>query len=133
MEQDNKYYTPEVEELHVGYECEYDNLNKQESEWKPLTIGLCSIGDIENAAIRVRTPYLTREDIESLGWVLMENTRTPIWKMGTEYHLSYTDYQKPTMMTIDNNQDYDDLHTYYEGEIKSKNELVTLMRWLQIK
>ena len=36
MEQQNKYYTPTIEELHIGYECEYLNINGDEDVWEKI-------------------------------------------------------------------------------------------------
>ena len=64
----SKYYTPELEEFHVGFEYEYLYKN---SAWVKHTINtkadlvLC-IEEVEEDLIR--TKYLDREDIESLGW-----------------------------------------------------------------
>ena len=71
---ENKYHTPELEDLFIGYEIEryiagsgdsYDNiiLNKIELEWCLNCYNTnCQKGWL-------RTPYLTKEQIESEGWV----------------------------------------------------------------
>lgn len=65
---DNKYYTPEIEEFHIGFEYEYFYKN---SSWVKHTLKtkadltLC-IEETEEDLIRVK--YLDKEDIESLGF-----------------------------------------------------------------
>jgi hypothetical protein len=66
---ENKYYTPEIEEFHVGFE--YEMLQK--SEWIKDTY-LCNsklgvtFDDMPELAKLSRVKYLDREDIESLGF-----------------------------------------------------------------
>ena len=74
---ENKYYTPELEDLFIGYEIKryiagsgdsYENiiLNKIELEWCLNCYNTnCQKGWL-------RTPYLTKEQIESEGWVYIK-------------------------------------------------------------
>jgi len=81
MEQQNKYYTPDISELHVGYECEHttckgafdisleDDIVKDKLTVDDLRryLRFCNIhGDSVKDYIRTR--YLDQSDIESLGW-----------------------------------------------------------------
>jgi hypothetical protein len=82
MEQQNKYFTPDISELHVGYEYytewkdgtlrkiiidEYIDRNGDgdlpQAFWG-LSNGICGGSSVHP----VMTKYLDREDIESLGW-----------------------------------------------------------------
>ena len=77
----NKYYTPEIEEFHVGFEYEifedFDYL--PEKSWHPQVYGKngCSIeemdyvGGLDMGKFRVK--HLDREDIESLGFELTDD------------------------------------------------------------
>lgn len=74
------YYTPSIEDIHVGYECEIYNAN---SEWFPITITLGHIfndllfytRDISKELTNLfRTPYLTKEQIEEEGWLYKNNS-----------------------------------------------------------
>lgn len=69
--QDQQYYTPAIEDLFIGYECEYkelygDNFKKTtiKDPWDlhMLTDGRVSIDGV------IRTPFLTSELIEADGW-----------------------------------------------------------------
>ncbi len=77
---DKKYYTPAIEEFHVGFEFEYDNGKEyttheiEEHQLSTPNIGeACEseitdiIRDLRKGLIRVK--YLDQQDIESLGWV----------------------------------------------------------------
>lgn len=70
----NKYYTPSIEDIRIGYECEILN---GYGNWHTINITLGHIfndllfhtRDISKELSGIfRTPYLTKEDIESEGW-----------------------------------------------------------------
>ena len=70
---ENKYFTPDIEDIRVGYE--YESLQKQEDgseKWVPQKIvrRYDLEGDWEGWLHYgiVRTPYLTKEQIEGEGW-----------------------------------------------------------------
>lgn len=70
---ENKYFIPDIEELHIGYECEYyvhDFLNG--FIWEVNTIDVDTMARICKTYKRFRTmirvPYLTKEQIEAEGW-----------------------------------------------------------------
>jgi hypothetical protein len=85
--EENKYYTPEIEELHIGFEYEILDLasteygkspekaiwNKEELKTSDLYSSYKQDSYIETLASylkseNLRVKYLDREDIESLGW-----------------------------------------------------------------
>jgi hypothetical protein len=74
----NKYFTPDIENIHIGYECE-----SLGTEWHPITISLLSFvepswliqKDEKPKTIldhltdkKLRVPYLTKEQIEAEKW-----------------------------------------------------------------
>lgn len=84
---ENKYYTPEIEEFHDGFEYEFksgffDGTVKtkeqfDESEWKTDTFEGHDFAylyralngrNAESGLCGIRVKYLDREDIEGLGW-----------------------------------------------------------------
>jgi hypothetical protein len=84
---ENKYYTPEIEEFHVGFE--YERRMKEDNDDfmqydGPAWIGCtypndCALGNastklglkyLEKDIDRCRVKYLDREDIESLGFIM---------------------------------------------------------------
>lgn len=78
MEQ--KYFTPDIADIRVWYECEWKRYSSD--DWNKTTITeddyvmygqdpKCEISEIASSFKKgnVRTPYLTREQIESEGWV----------------------------------------------------------------
>jgi hypothetical protein len=151
MEQQNKYFTPDISELHVGYEYytewkdgtlrkiiidEYIDRNGDgdlpQAFWG-LSNGICGGSSVHP----VMTKYLDREDIESLGWVFTEKSVD-----ATFYTLNTGDKQKDTIENrwrlrtekgtrIWITQGYD--WRRFLGECKSVNELRMLMKMLKIQ
>lgn len=113
MNEDNKYYTPTIEEFHVGFEYEYKSEDGSYStfadskgEWKKKIFNneaeydyeeLTEFQSIESALQDeykrygdVRVKHLDKEDIESLEWkqLKMKSATAPDI---TFYRLPYTD------------------------------------------
>jgi hypothetical protein len=67
---ESKYYTPEIEEFHVGFEYEILNDPRTDNGWDKEVVdenSTLKYFNGEHADYRVK--YLDREDIESLGWL----------------------------------------------------------------
>lgn len=79
---ENKYFTPDIEDIYIGYECE-----SLGTEWHPITISLLSFvepfwliqKDEKPKTIldhltdkKLRVSYLTKEQIEAEGWELIQ-------------------------------------------------------------
>jgi hypothetical protein len=71
---ENKYYTPEIEEFHVGFEYEAKPKGSIHIDYMPfIWRGNNSlISEFTSATLRVK--YLDREDIESLGWEFVDSS-----------------------------------------------------------
>ena len=117
----NKYYTPKIEEFHVGFEYESLVLNK----WRK--------GDnqfpryyLPNEARNYRVKYLDREDIESFGFFTEDNGECYNKLEGFTIFGLYP-WEKPNeyKITIENN-------TVFLGIIKNKSELKKLLKQLDI-
>ena len=66
---ENKYFTPAIEDIHAGYECELLLYAKWEPNTvKPYTALKSVVKCIKDKVIRVS--YLTKEQIEAEGWFL---------------------------------------------------------------
>ena len=152
MEQQNKYYTPDAADIYPGYEYEFNgNKVNYESvgEWFKNIAGTepeeCSIldqwglqdGKPSNWYIQqewVRTKYLDREDIESLGWKNVEILEEMGYigckadrKRGL-YPETLTIISWPTYTKIKSNLG----GILFNGKIKSKNELRKIMQLVGI-
>lgn len=78
---ENKYYTPNIEDVRIGYECEHtthmsafelNDTNRiiKDKLYLPDVVSYLSwvMEDGEELSKFVRTPYLTKEQIEAEGW-----------------------------------------------------------------
>jgi len=76
--ENNKYYTPKIEELYKGFKCElcfYKEFGQKEPVWIEAEIPTQTYANENNYNFdyilekgNIRVKYLDREDIESLGW-----------------------------------------------------------------
>lgn len=140
---ENKYYTPEISEFHVGFEYERLWLHVEPPMWGKETFYLndshiklmqYSLGDIEPLA---RVKYLDQSDIESLGWKLysQELTNRSNW-------CCFRNTQLELYVQLDNNyfprllnfKSRGGDHTgNFKIKIKNKSELIKLQQQLNIK
>jgi len=161
---ENKYYTPSIEEFHVGFECEtFDQdkaLEQFDKKWehkmfyginatfkedpcfKPHIIDGNDIWRYwENTHLipmYFRVKYLTKEDIESLGFIKDTNVdeifRYYMFsesKNGGELNLELFYYYDKNRLKITNwsgSYNWD----LFDGIIKNKSELKTLLKQLGI-
>ena len=126
---ENKYYTPTLEEFHVGFEFEMDDTW---GGWKKLTlteellkhpmVGLGSGNERAPYYHKTRVKHLDKEDIASLGWVKYGNNF--IIKGEDCYTLyPYKDGGYGIMKVT---------WSLFQGNIKNKSELKKLMNQLGI-
>jgi hypothetical protein len=144
---ENKYYTPTIEEFHVGFEFEMYNGN---SVWSKF---ICEINydNDGNKLIRIpdssethRVKYLDKEDIESLRFEYSANyADSPELGFLKETHvisvkpfIQYLLYYNPETLQLrierivncgTGKEDY-----LFNGKIKNKSELVKLLKQLGI-
>lgn len=159
-EMESKYYTPSIEEFHVGFEYEvfqkgqpynadYPLQEVTEPIWETYKIPDPFVGyrvDKLLESCEVRVKYLDREDIESLGF---ENTDEGVadatyvmkidnWRQvnihcnqGEDSDRLHLELRKDNNVHIHNGGSYEQ----YDGlmlKIKNKSELVTLLKQLGI-
>jgi hypothetical protein len=143
---DNKYYTPDITDLFVGYECEVYNSDiplheitkdNRPMSWKKIIWTESDFDeacfDREWAKTNIRTLFLTKEAIEAEGWEYEDMYRdggTTIYKKG-EYVIDFYGTNKMRQeynITIWNNRKY----VLYNGPCPSINEFRKLMKWLGI-
>ncbi len=135
------YYTPEVEDMYLGYKYEqchndYEDIWTKEivtRDWSPQDAEI----SIDHGGL-IRTKYLDREDIESLGWILVAeelkqyshwcNFESKDWELSVQLNDKYF----PRHLNLSGRK-----HCSWKGNIKidckSINELKILMKWLDIK
>ncbi len=140
MTDNNKYYVPDIEDLHIGYEFE---LICHNGDWKSgifpnLLKENKDLDEFKNddlmklAHAIIRTKYLDKEDIESLEWKCTDDTM--ILKslffakisIFIQYQMKYN-LETRNMSIINENA-----RELYTGECKSINELKYIMKLLGI-
>lgn len=140
----DKYYTPTVEEFHVGFEYEettHSSLYEDEglNNWVKNTLKhLWQLGNI-GLHETVRVKYLDREDIESLGWKITKNYTG---ELEAQFLISETLFYDLTLdyegnLLIEKFISTETIGSYnsfiiFEGSIKNKSELKWLMKRLKI-
>lgn len=135
-EMNDKYFIPEIEDLYIGYECTIEtnlglkfgvfpellNLNKQLDEFGNDNF-------MKAAHAILKTPYLTKEQIEKEGWKLEDfDDDGVVWFEKNNYELIYFDTYKTTNRIVVKYFG----GVVFEGKIKCVNELKTLMKFLEI-
>jgi hypothetical protein len=130
------YYTPEIEEFHVGFE--YEVMIPEKSIWSKEVFFLndshidlvkwVNIQD-EFTIHKIRVKYLDTEDIESLGWVDGETMGLSgylfNWRNEDEKFQMYEDRE---FTQIYNWED----QIIFQGTIKNKSQLKFIMTCLGI-
>ncbi len=140
----SKYYIPELEDLHIGYQCQWSVLENGDFSISDDTrtniessnelLQICELG------LNIRTKYLNKEDIESKGWEYI-NKSIDIWfkKEGRFEIGNWTSYKIVLHYGLEDHRLYIDAidqgteHSLFEGECKSINELRKIMKYLKIE
>lgn len=78
---ENKYFTPDIEDIRVGYKCQVLWCCKEPRPWNNIKVTKEDylnttslpieeiISRLQYDVVEIRTPYLTKEQIEAEGWV----------------------------------------------------------------
>ena len=143
------YYTPKIEDLHVGYEFEtyiprWTAEGKNESKWvKKVFSEPLMYGDTLSSHIKsnfIRTPYLTKEQIEAEGWIysqddflvnILKRVPTHYWFVKNGY--GCTLYPDKNSITIEDNRTHMMIQPIlYNGLCPSINEFRVICKLLGI-
>lgn len=149
---ESAYFTPEIEEIHIGYECEINSkFESRGFEWTKLSL----IGNSIKAIIedpekikRIRVPYLTKEQIDAEGWKYHQTIPDSIFsKSYVEYYkdiewfkvvisISETSHYLTIEKVFQNVQAGNGLqefrNTMYNGECKDINTFRKICKLLRI-
>lgn len=144
MNNKEKYYKPSIEEFNIGFEYEkeeyqYYDLNICNTYWEKE---IFDIDDrLENTLEdllfnKIRVKYLDREDIESLGWKQLFDSREhgeykKELKNNRRCHIRVN--EKFIWIGLGTNGlDFERYDTVFKGTIKNKSELKVLLKQLGI-
>ncbi len=145
---ENKYYTPEIEEFHVGLEYEVKVYKKDEwikCKWTELNVMSAEFNldfgqayDLPKVTVpdTIRVKYLDREDIESLGFkhtneINQEFEDSEDYVMG-DWELSTWNEPKRQAVSIEKKSKFGKNTVHFAGIIKNKSELKRLLKQLGI-
>jgi hypothetical protein len=141
MQKDSKYFVPNIEDIRIGYECEiWWNYNMlPENKWCPIKIGDADTQNFEMFDFiyrirdnHIRTPYLTKEQIEAEGWIFVEHDNSP-FNSGyrKENHRIQTVNNGSGGMYI-SRRDENGINVIFEGVCPSINEFRFICKLLNI-
>jgi hypothetical protein len=129
----NKYYTPEIEEFHVGFEVTYNHFNKRIIH--VIKEDELNYGDYQGVTdfyeIIKNEPlvkYIDKEDIESLGFK-KSMTHNDWYDYKNERYWLYKENEKDWRWIISDEES----EVSFAGSIKNKSELKKLLKQLNIK
>ena len=147
MENNKEYYTPEIDELFVGYEYEVI-MEGNPKTWVKMIVDsprldyLLNVKIFANGKVEysipecIRTKYLDKQDIIDLGWNYgngVTKTLFPMFKIDDKTTLFIHLFKGSIKITKCHS--YDDnfiqevsFETIFDGVCKSKNELSKLMK-----
>jgi len=135
----NKYFIPEIKDLYIGYESTIFHAGEFNSFYKKITLDKKDLlnflnfnGDLRNGngypLDFLRTPYLTKEQIEQEGWEFKKVLENYHWFNKRDYDLEYFGkYEESFFMKIAFHNDY-----IFQGKIKCVNEFRKLLKILEI-
>lgn len=133
MNDNDKYFVPEIEDFHIGYEFEFQGVPKgwhkmifsEENSLKNMRY------NIEKLKDAVRVSYLSQEQIENEGWMnfgSIPQAGMIHMKKDTQYDPLLLSYHMNTkMMIIETIRD-----VLFSGECKSINEFRYICKLLKI-
>ena len=114
---ENKYYTPTIEDIYVGYEYKEQDYKKQ---WEFKKARDIAWGDFATliATQEIRVPFLTKEQIEEEGWKFNYLGKND-WFKGNIPILPYNEVDYPFELWFK-------LDKYWLGFYKSIHKIVIL-------
>lgn len=152
MKEDNKYYTPEISEFHVGFQFEFEGMDcnwnktgfskekvlKDKSDYFGLyTLDwvqrIFELSDTYSVEKSIRVKYLDSSDIESLGFSLYKvhprTTTHEFQSKDSRYMITFDpDFGKGWNITIMDELDFIFLHGY----IKNISELKIVLKQIGV-
>lgn len=147
--EENKYYIPEIEEFHIGFEYEYCNGPLEENDWEKDIISEYDFSSHTSGGVScenwfeeiykelrsTRVKYLDQEDIESLGWKFIKHhpgTTQLDFKKGIYYLDFDSNFRGKSWLRIYEGDNQSEEFNFFTGFIKNKSELKILMKQLGI-
>jgi hypothetical protein len=127
---ESKYYTPKIEEFHVGFEYESLELGSQTKFNKDVVTDNHLYGDYDQSTLlselyfhpkKARVKYLDKEDIESLEFKQEGKIYKDKWGNSLEL-TGYPNYDCRIILVYSSRK--------FEGKIKNKSEFKRILKQL---
>lgn len=153
MGEEMRYFTPDIADLRVGYECEIQSSwGWQKGKWPDILFedtltGFQANDDLTKATknTNLRVSYLTKEQIEKEGWEYKTTNKIRYWyeiespENGGNWY-GYYIYRAQLIHDPEMNYvkisfcfDCTEWETVFEGEVKDINTLRSVMKLLRMK
>ena len=137
---EEKYYTPAIEEFHVGFECEVYNGGLDQWEYYLVSNKSWSSNGMWKALRdeleHFRVKYLDRIDVEELEWVFRREDEFHQFFLKDGMRLALSKSNINIIIEIFNEVGEEEfthrLGTVFSGSIKNKSELKVLLKQLGI-
>ena len=138
---ENKYFTPDIEDFCIGYECEIRTPTRWKSGKFPEILELNSELDefgkdslMKTAHAILRVPYLTKEQIEAEGWEFIKHhAGTEHYDFEKNGYSLYVDFDfrgEVYLKIYDGEQDNE--FNYFSGKCKDINIFRKICKLLEI-
>lgn len=136
MNMKNKYYTPELEEFHIGFEYEHKGTGLRATDTGEWKFVIYEMSDHTRAfktllgSGHYRVKYLDKKDIWDLGFKTDYRVEEGSWQSYNkgDYGLEYDpDYNTVVVYKL---EDHDIFNSIFTGSIKNKSELKKLLKQL---
>ena len=138
---ENKYFTPDIEDFCIGYECEICTPTRWKSGKFPEILELNSELDefgkdslMKTAHAILRVPYLTKEQIEAEGWEFINHhAGTEHYDFEKNGYSLYVDFDfkgEVYLKIYDGEQDNE--FNYFSGKCKDINIFRKICKLLEI-
>jgi len=140
MENNLKYFVPEISDICIGYELEINWNRAYEEKWVPIKILVQDeefaytdeLSEIVNALhdgmSEARVPYLIKEQIEAEGWKLLNEDKY-LQFVKSDYSISYVEKLHLLIVTALEEKQND---VKYSGTCKDINTFRKIIKLLEI-
>lgn len=133
MSKKNKYYTPSVEEFHVGFRYEVHEDPRTDEGWSKTEVDRNCIKYCvqQDSDVDYRVKYLDQQDIEELGWIRdPENDRAEhiAFKLGDMVLLFCEDDNEVVIIWVHKRIVQCD-KVRFHGNLNNYNELKLVMKF----
>ena len=127
---ENKYFTPDITDIHVGYELEIRQGNMWKSDKVQSNDCFCDFVNMDG----YRVPYLTKEQIEAEGWEFIKHhAGTEHYDFEKNGYSLYVDFDfrgEVYLKIYDGEQDNE--FNYFSGKCKDINTFRKICKLLEI-